>query len=215
MRESATDLVYASMREAIVSLELPPGSMIDKDAICERFGVSRSPVSEALARLRANGLVEILPQRGTRVARIRMTDMRQAMFVRRALEMETVRVLAGVISEDTISKLSMNLQYQAIAVSNQSPGEFFDLDFAFHTLLINELGFPRVSETIETARINLQRAALLFNSRVSLSDSIDEHEVILKALVERNPVAAAAAMERHLNKALERIASHSDDVVTK
>ena len=74
-----------------------PGAPIDKNAICERLGVSRFPVSEALARLQAEGLVDILPQRGTSVSRIRMSEVAEFMFVRKALESEAVRalVLAG------------------------------------------------------------------------------------------------------------------------
>src|SRR5688572_13966858 len=82
------------IRDAIVQLEWPPGAFIDKAALCERLGVSRFPVSEALGRLAAEGLVEILPQRGTLVARIRLADVREAMFIRRALEADATRTLA-------------------------------------------------------------------------------------------------------------------------
>src|SRR6187401_2594579 len=77
--------VQELIRDAIVRLELPPGAFIDKIALCERLGVSRFPVSEALGRLAAEGFVEVQPQRGTRVARIDMGDCRQAMFIRKAL----------------------------------------------------------------------------------------------------------------------------------
>src|SRR5689334_7731191 len=70
------------IRDAIVRLELPPGAFIDKIALCERLGVSRFPVSEALGRLAAEGFVEVLPQRGTLVARIGLADVREAMFIR-------------------------------------------------------------------------------------------------------------------------------------
>src|ERR1044072_9200411 len=79
------------VRDAIVRLELRPGTAIDKAALCARLGVSRFPVSEALGRLAAEGFVEILAQHGTRVARIDMGHCHQAMFIRRALEVEAMR----------------------------------------------------------------------------------------------------------------------------
>jgi GntR family transcriptional regulator, rspAB operon transcriptional repressor len=94
-RGGTTERVQSILHEAIVGSELAPGADIDKLAICERLGVSRFPVSEALARLQGEGLVEILPQRGTRVARIRLADVRQSMFIRSALEAQAVRVLAA------------------------------------------------------------------------------------------------------------------------
>ena len=87
-RGGTVQRVQEVIRDAIVRLDLPPGTAIDKVALCARLGVSRFPVSEALGRLAAEGLVEILPQRGTRVARIDLADCRQAMFIRRALEIE-------------------------------------------------------------------------------------------------------------------------------
>src|SRR6185436_1962380 len=69
-RGGTVQRVQDVVRDAIVRLELPPGTAIDKAALCARLGVSRFPVSEALGRLAAEGFFEVLPQRGTRVARI-------------------------------------------------------------------------------------------------------------------------------------------------
>ncbi|WP_413988283.1 GntR family transcriptional regulator [Labrys okinawensis] len=102
-RGGTTERVQSVLREAIIGFELAPGADIDKLAICERLGVSRFPVSEALARLQSEGLVEILPQRGTRVSRIRLSDVRQSMFIRSALEAQAVRVLAtGYATDRTV-----------------------------------------------------------------------------------------------------------------
>ncbi len=139
---SATERVLAAIREAIVDLELPPGTLIDKAALCAQFGVSRFPVSDALTRLQAEGLVDVLPQRGTRVARIRMSDLTQAMFIRRALEVEMVRTLAPQASDAFIAELEMNIGYQQVTVERSDPRAFHRLDLAFHELMLKELGFP-------------------------------------------------------------------------
>src|ERR1700752_5507780 len=81
-RGGTVQRVQEVIRDAIVRLDLPPGIAIDKAALCARLGVARFPVSEALGGLPAEGLVEVLPQRGTRVARIGLAGFRQARFIR-------------------------------------------------------------------------------------------------------------------------------------
>src|SRR3954447_9805286 len=100
------------VRDAIVRLELPPGAVIDKAALCARLRVSRFPVSEALGRLANEGFVEILPQRGTRVARINLADCRQAMFIRRALEADAARAIAPRVDAALLSAIEKNLRQQ-------------------------------------------------------------------------------------------------------
>src|SRR3954451_17309728 len=104
-RGGATGRVVEAPREAIATLELRPGAALDKTAICERLGLSRFPVSEALTRLQAEGLVEIQPQRGSIVSLIRLVDARENMFVRRAFEVEAVRSLAPVASNALFATL--------------------------------------------------------------------------------------------------------------
>jgi DNA-binding GntR family transcriptional regulator len=94
-RGNVTTHVTDALRQAIVLMELKPGEPIDKNAICDRMSVSRFPVSEALARLQAEGLVDILPQRGSTVSLIRIADVLEYMLIRKALESEAVRALIG------------------------------------------------------------------------------------------------------------------------
>ena len=98
-RGGTTQRVQDVIREAIVSLAFRPGDFIQKDAICRRLGVSRFPVSEALGRLADEGFVEVLPQRGTRVTLINLAMCRQALFLRRALEGEAMRLIAPGVDD--------------------------------------------------------------------------------------------------------------------
>ena len=78
---------------AIISLALKPGARIDKTEICDRLRISRQPLAEAIARLAEERLVDVEPQKGTFVARIRLSDVAEATFVRRALEIATVEAI--------------------------------------------------------------------------------------------------------------------------
>src|SRR5437660_12355508 len=109
-RGGTVQRVQDVIRDAIVRLELPPGAIIDKAALCARLGVSRFPVSEALGRLAAEGFAEVLPERGTRVARIDLADCRQAMFIRRALEAEAIRAIVPRADAALLTALHKNLR---------------------------------------------------------------------------------------------------------
>src|SRR3954465_12685274 len=123
-RGGTVQRVQDAIRDAIVRLDLPPGTAIDKAALCARLGVSRFPVSEALGRLAAEGFVEVMPQRGTRVARIDLADCRQAMFIRRALEIETARTIAARADATLLSALEKNLREQEGALGTDYSTRF-------------------------------------------------------------------------------------------
>lgn len=202
-RGGTTDHVQAALRDAIVSADLPPGTFINKHDVCERLGVSRFPVSEALTRLQAEGLVEILPQRGTRVSRIRVSDVRESMFLRRALEAEAVRQLARAMPAGLVADLERNMRHQTAAIEASDPKGFHILDLEFHQLIVDALGYPRVRTLVEAARGGLERARRLLSSPWRHSATLREHEAILAALKAGEPDAAAAAMLRHLDTVVE------------
>lgn len=205
---NATERVLAAIRNAIIELELPPGGMIDKTMLCERFGVSRFPVSDALTRLQAEGLVEVLPQRGTRVTRIRMADIAQAMFIRRALEVGMVRTLAVTLPEALRTTLEMNIGCQQVAIDRADARAFHQLDLGFHALLLEALNYKRVAAAVDAARNSLARARRILSSPSRDVATLDEHTAILAALSLRNGDAAAAAMERHMDAVLAEIVTY-------
>ncbi|MCZ7658441.1 MAG: GntR family transcriptional regulator [Xanthobacteraceae bacterium] len=205
------------VRDAIVRLALPPGTFIDKAALCRRLGVSRFPVSEALGRLAAEGLVEVLPQRGTRVTRIDIVDCRQAMFIRRALEVEAVRALASQADAALLAELDRVLAGQRSAMESRDRGRFHDLDLALHELLLDALGFERVRSAVEAARASLDRMRLLLCTPERQTATFAEHQAIVAALRRHAPEAAAAAMAAHLDAVmaeLEAVAAAQPDAFT-
>jgi GntR family transcriptional regulator, rspAB operon transcriptional repressor len=198
------------IRDAIVRNELKPGTFIDKAALCAQLGVSRFPVSEALGRLADQGLVEVLPQRGTRVTLIDLVDCRQAMFIRRALEAEVVRAIAAQADDRFLAKIEQNLRDQRTMLDNDSREGFYELDLAFHDLLMSELGFERVKTTVEGARASLNRMRLLVLTPERRPRAYAEHIVIAEALKKRDPEAAGRAMEKHLDIVMEELIACRD-----
>ena len=106
---SLSSRVYHSLKDAILSLAYEPGQIMRKHDICEQLDISRSPVSEAVTRLAAEGLVDVVPQAGTFVARFSMAEIREGAFLREALEIAAVELVAKTITDDQVKMLQRNL----------------------------------------------------------------------------------------------------------
>jgi DNA-binding GntR family transcriptional regulator len=216
-RGHTTEQVERSLRSAIVALDFAPGEFIDKGAVCIALGVSRFPVSEALARLAAEGLVEILPQRGSRAARIRLTEIRESMLIRQALEGLVAETAAKYLSSVTIEALRSNLEAQQDAVSRGDRPSFHALDLEFHTILVEGLELPRVAAVIDASRANIDRVRRLLSSPRRHVVTLAEHWEIFRALEARDAPAARRAMETHLEAVVEELerfsAEHADAFV--
>lgn len=201
--------IHDVIRDAIVRLEIPPGALIDKSALCERLGVSRFPVSEALGRLAEDGFVEILPQRGTRVTLINLADCREAMFIRRALESDAVRNIALRDDKALLNALRDNVAAQRAAMKIDDRIAFHALDLALHDLLLDALGFERVKTAVYAARAKLDRMRLFLCTPQRQASTIQEHDRILDALRTHDPAAAGRAMEQHLDMVMTELATFS------
>jgi DNA-binding GntR family transcriptional regulator len=208
--------VYEDLRAAIVSLALKPGARIDKTEVCERLRVSRQPLAEAIARLAEERLVEVEPQKGTFVARIRLADVAEAAFVRRALETAAVKAIAPAMDEATLNRLDRILGYQSAAVKAKDVEEFYTLDVRFHTTIFDRLAMRRVAETVESSRAQLERTRrLLLPTPGRNQNTLREHRTVFSALAERNADKAATAMGKHLDEVmaeLKRFAARQPDL---
>ncbi len=211
-RGGMTQRVQDAIREAIIALSFPPGEFLHKDVICKRLGVSRFPVSEALGRLADEGFVEILPQRGTRVRRIELAACREAIFIRRALEGEAARNLATCARDALIGRFEANLREQKLAIDRSDRRRFFELDAAYHDLLLCELDYDRAKAVVETARGSLARTrTFLLRSPKRLTESYLDHVAVVAAVKARDPDGAQRAMARHLDHLMDEIEAHAAD----
>ena len=202
---SKAALVYDDLRASIVDLAAKPGARIDKQEICRRLGVSRQPLAEAITRLAEERLVDVEPQKGTFVARIRLSDVSEAAFVRRALEVATVIAIAPDMDDVTLKRLERILAYQGAALKAKDADEFYALDVRFHAMLFDKLGMRRVAEAVDSSRAPLERARRLLLPTPRTPGSLREHREIVAGLAKRDPRAAAAAMGAHLDAVLSEI----------
>ena len=148
---SARDQVYAALREAIVSAELEPGRRLSENELAEALGVSRTPVREALVRLRDERLVAIVPQLGTFVTLISTDAIADAAFVREALECSAIRLATERASERELEELQANLAAQERAEQSGDTEAFDRLDEALHRTLC-ELSGREIAWSLEPPR---------------------------------------------------------------
>jgi GntR family transcriptional regulator, rspAB operon transcriptional repressor len=147
----------------------------------------------------------VVPQRGTTVSLIKISDARENMFLRRALEVEAVRAVTRNFSGDHLDVLKQNLRYQSAAVASGDKIGFHRFDLEFHAVLFEALGFERVKAFAETARLGLDRVRRLLNSRRRQEFTLQEHQAILEEIQQRNADAAANAMGAHLDAVMKEL----------
>lgn len=198
-RGSVTADVTNALRHAIVTMTLPPGSVIDKSQVCEQLGVSRFPVSEALARLQAEGLVDIAPQRGSTVSLVRIADVREYMLIRKALESEALRVLIGSHDAGLIEALHANMAAQRAAADRDDAESFHQVDIEFHDIIYRSMQFTKIKGIIDSARANLDRARRLIITPRRLNHTIAEHQAIFDGILAQNQEQATRAMRAHID----------------
>ena len=211
-RGSVTGHVASLLRNAIVSMELGPGTIIDKNEICARLNVSRFPVSEALARLQTEGLVDILPQRGTRVSFIRIQDVREYMLIRKALEAEAAYALALRRPAGLAEALAVAMRDQKRAADADDRQAFHMHDCAFHDRLFEAMNLERLKTIIASVRANVDRARRLSVSPRRYRLTLEDHQAISLAIMSGDADAAANAMRRHIDQVLGEViacAEHS------
>lgn len=199
---SKSQRVYDHLRRRIRELKIPPGSPLRKNEIALECGVSRAPVSEAIARLANEGLVDVFPQNGSFVSPIRPEDIRECMFIRMALEVEAVKRVTLEADGSLLQRLEQNILAQANALSEKvlDLAKFDDLDEALHAEIMASIDSPRSRHMLESARVLLDRPRFLaLPEHHRPEESFSEHRRIVDAISTGDPELASAAMRVHLS----------------
>jgi GntR family transcriptional regulator, rspAB operon transcriptional repressor len=205
-REPMARQVARALRQAIVTMQLAPGEMLSEQDLARRFGVSRSPVREALIKLSEAGLVRVLPQRGTQVVKISRAGVEDARFIREAVEAAVVREAAVKASPAMLAELNASLTRQRRAQRATSSEDFLSLDEEFHRLLAEAAGRLAAWQMIEDVKPQMDRVRFLDMAQATPRHAvIAQHAVIVDAIKAGNPGAAERAMRYHLSEILRSL----------
>jgi DNA-binding GntR family transcriptional regulator len=199
--ERLADVVYEAVRESITDKSLAPGTRVTESGIAAQLGVSKTPVREALLRLRRIGVIEPDGVRGWHVVRPSRSAIREAYEVREALEVFAVRVVAERVNGGDLERIcDAAAQSLACAEAGDQDG-FHRWDFAFHRGIADAAGNPRLQELIEDVYtlIGTLRQRDFPNSRWSV-DCGRDHVQIADAITRRDTAAAEAAAREHIRQ---------------
>ena len=207
---SKADIVYGELKQAILTGALEPGSPIEKAELCEKFGVSRYPVSAAVSRLAYDRLVDVAPQHGSFVSRILLHDVRERLFIRTVLESEIAAEAARRMTCSDHQALAENLEKAEAAVAADDRASFYAADVAFHQILTSRLAMARAGEVLDGLRVHLERVRrILMSPPGRIREALAEHHAVVRAIEAAEASVARDAMRRHLavtGELLEKVA---------
>jgi len=196
---SLSDQAYYRIRELIVSLELPPGSLISERELMERLGLGRTPVREALRTLTRERLVEVYPRRGMFVSGVDVRDLAGLSEVRAALESHAARLAAGRATEADRAEIEVLLEELERAGGEDGEQTLIDLDQRIHRHVYRCAHNPFLEATLNEYYVLTLRIWFLALERVvRLEDAVGEHRELLEAIRDGDPERAEQAMRRHV-----------------
>ena len=196
-----SEVVYHDLRQQIISMALPPGTPIVEKDITQRYGISRTPVREAVLRLSEERLVDVVPKSGTFVSRIPLAVLREALVARRALEEATVRAATARATESQIMQLRAIIQRQRETADAGDEEAFHLADEEFHAGIAAAGRLAGIWELIQQVRVQVERyRRLTLPQQGRMQRVVKEHAAVLDAIARRDADAAVARMTDHLNK---------------
>ncbi len=198
-RQNLHDTVVSRLRDLIIEGEMASGSRLAERQLCDSLGVSRTPLREALKVLAAEGLVELLPNRGARVARLDESDIENMFEVMAALEALAGTLACSRISEAELAEIGA-LHYEMMAqYMRRALPEYFRLNQAIHAAIVAASRNPILAATYHGLATRIRRARYLANlSDERWQHAVAEHTAILEALRARDGARLAQLLAEHL-----------------
>ncbi|PWC41739.1 GntR family transcriptional regulator [Azospirillum sp. TSO22-1] len=207
---TAAQEIYQHLRAEIMTLRRKPGEPISENELAVAYGVSRTPVREAVRQLSAEGLLEVFPQAGTFIARIPLASLPEAMVVRAALEETTARHAARTATPEQIRRLDAILDRHRTAAAAEDREAFHQADEDFHEAIAAVAGLSGVWALVQQVKVQIDRyRRLTLPGPGRMVRVIDEHAAIAAAIARHDPEAAAGAIHTHLGKLADEIIAFS------
>ena len=187
------------LREMIVSGELGPGERVSEKALCLRFGVSRTPLRESLKVLAAEGLIDLLPHRGARVAALTVEAVDEMFPVMGALEALSGELACQRITDEELAEIRAMHYQMALHHTRRELDAYFRLNQAIHEKIMDAARNPTLAALYRNLAGRVRRARYLANiSRDRWDRAMAEHEQIMRALGARDGKTLARVLAQHL-----------------
>lgn len=207
-RDSASAQIHDALRERIISLELAPGQYLSRSEIAAYYGVSQTPVRDAMIKLEEEGLLVIYPQSKTEVSKIDVDHAQETQFLRLSIEIEVTRRLAQEAATDKIGRARTWLSLQHAALASGDLDEFSHLDREYHASLYEAAGVANLWNIVTARSGHIDRLRKLNLPDPGKSSSILScHERILGAIEAGDVDAVEAVVREHLSGTLTQVST--------
>lgn len=200
--------IYNQLYSEIMSLQRKPGAVLRENALCEEFGVSRTPIRSVLQELRIAGLIEVTPYKSTNVTRLDFNTISQQIYLRVAVETAVLLDFCEFCTPEQVEQLKgrNNALRRLIAQPNPAPDAFYHLDGCLHEYWFTATGKDQLWELIQTNQNSYSRFRMLdLVEARNFGQIMDEHEALLQAIADKDTDRVKALCSRHLYGGVTRL----------
>ena len=195
------DVVFNTLRQAILKGELKPGERLMEIALAERLGVSRTPIREAMRKLEQEGLVVMIPRRGAQVANITEKDLNDVLEVRIALENVAIEKACARMSEEEMSRLWLAAKEFEHTITEGNLVKLAEADVAFHEIIYQASDNKRLIQVLNNMREQIYRYRVEYlKDENAYPTLIQEHRKILELLDKHEKEKVIEVMKVHVEK---------------
>ncbi|MGE5582121.1 MAG: GntR family transcriptional regulator [Bacillota bacterium] len=196
------ELVFESLREAIITGKLGPSERLMEIQLAEEMGVSRTPVREAIRKLELEGLVVMIPRKGAYVAGLSIRDITDVFEIRRALEGLAAELAAERSTDEELEEMERFLVKISEEIEQGDLPKVIETDTDFHTLIYKASRNTRLSQIINNLREQIQRSrttSLSYPGRMKIA--LEEHRKMVEAISSRDGELARNLAQEHIENA--------------
>ena len=193
------DVVFTTLREAILKGELKPGERLMELQLAAKLGVSRTPIREAIRMLEQEGLAVTIPRRGAEVARMTEKDMQDVLQVREALDELAASIACELITEEEMAQLKQAAEDFEAATATKDVKRIADTDMIFHDIIYRATRNPKLVNILNNLREQMYRYRVEYlKDEQNYPVLLKEHSEILAGFWERNKDMVTDSMRKHV-----------------
>ena len=206
--KSRGEMVGETLKQEILDLRLKPGQMISENDVCDRFGVSRTPVREALRLLQEQGFVETVPYRGTYVTLLSLDNIKQMIYMRVAVETMVLRDFIAVQSPMVMEDIRHQIAKQQALIQEKDfePEQFYRMDAKMHSIWFTAVRRQKLWEMLQAQQLHYTRFRMLdFITETDFTRIIGEHKELFGLIEARDERGVEASLKEHLYYSMKRM----------
>lgn len=194
------DVVFNTLRRAILTGQLKPGERLMEVHLAERLGVSRTPIREAIRKLELEGLVIMIPRRGAEVARITEKSLKDVLEVRRALDALSVELACDRITDEDKKRLKKACEDFEKATEGRDASVIAKADVALHDIIVEATGNRRLQQLVNNLSEQMYRYRFVYIKEEHIHERlVKEHLEIYESIISHDKERAAAAARLHID----------------